>query len=302
MSKFIVIHRKDANNVGDMASNPLQYFLRKDEYESVDILDLGKVPYRSDLPIIVGGGGLIENTFMADQIIKLFSSSDKNTLSYLWSNRWESSNSSNKQLSEEFTKEYHVLIKKYLDKLQTEKRNMFLWGAGHNGEIPKKEEIKYPDWLAEFNEVGIRDYGKGFTWAPCASCMHPALRKNYTIKNDVVWFEHKKQLVKDFGNESIPRFINSGTNIDQTIELLGSANTILTNSYHGVYWGTLLKKKVILVGSWSTKFLMMKHPPTILEKGENWRTAADRTTVYNTALDECISATESFWNKIRSKV
>jgi 5-methylcytosine-specific restriction endonuclease McrA len=115
MSKFIVIHRKDINNVGDMASNPLQYFLKPEEYQTIDVTELGKVPYKSDIPIIVGGGGLLANEFINEKISKIFSSSDKNALSYLWSARWDSTNPSNKLLCDEFTKEYQTLIKKYID-------------------------------------------------------------------------------------------------------------------------------------------------------------------------------------------
>jgi exopolysaccharide biosynthesis predicted pyruvyltransferase EpsI len=131
--------------------------------------------------------------------------------------------------------------------------------------------------------------------------MHPALRKNYQIKNDVIWFEHKKQLVKDFGNEPIPRFVNSGSNIEQTIELLGSANIILTNSYHGAYWGTLLGKKVIVVGVWGAKFYAFRHKPYILEKNESWQEAVDKVMIHPNALDECIASTENFWNSIKSR-
>jgi hypothetical protein len=133
--------------------------------------------------------------------------------------------------------------------------------------------------------------------------MHPALNREYAIRNDVIIFEHKKQLIKDFGTEPIPRFINSGNNLDQTIELLGSANTILTNSYHGAYWGTLLKKRVMIIGgAWSSKFKFFKHPPTILGKKDNWKDYYDRTPIYYTALDECISATKSYWNTIKEMI
>jgi hypothetical protein len=126
------------------------------------------------------------------------------------------------------------------------------------------------------------------------------LTKTYAIKNDVIWFEHKKQMIKDFGNDPIPRFINSGSNIEQTIELLGSANTILTNSYHGAYWGTLLKKRVIVVGgAWSSKFKFFKHPPIILSKKEEWQNYRETAPVYENALEECRVATQSFWQNIQ---
>jgi exopolysaccharide biosynthesis predicted pyruvyltransferase EpsI len=134
--------------------------------------------------------------------------------------------------------------------------------------------------------------------------MHPAFNsvnvKKYKIKNKVIWFEHKKQLIKDFGDDAIPRFVNSGNNIEHTIELLGSTEIILTNSYHGAYWGTLLRKKVIVVGgAWSTKFNWMKHPPMVLSRKQRWQDVVDEAPIYKDALEECRTATEKHWMTIK---
>lgn len=304
MPKFIVAHRKDYNNVGDIASNPLQYFVPSSDYETIDIIDLGKTAYPAKTPIIVGGGGLIFNEYIGNSIEKIFSEADKNQLEHLYKQRWISCNPDNSKINNEFNDEYRLLIKKYIDKIPQTHSPKFLWGAGHNLDLKreKKPTIEYPSYILNFNLVGIRDYGTEFDWVPCASCMHPALRKNYAIKNDVIWFEHKKQLTREFGNDSIPRFINSGANIDQTIELLGSANVILTNSYHGAYWGTLLKKKVIIVGPWSSKFYTFRHQPYILEKTTDFRQVIDMVPTFDRALDESIAATEHFWRKIQTQL
>lgn len=272
MTKFIVAHRKDPNNVGDLASEPLQYFLPRDQYQTVDILDLGKETFSSSIPLIVGGGGLIGNEFIGNNLEKIMSDSDKHQLEKLWKQRWALGNIENSDLHRQFSEEYRLLIKKYIDLLPTTKNLRYIWGAGHNLDAKKDKSGRianeYPESLLNFNLVGLRDFGTEFEWVPCASCMHPALRKHYAIKNDVIFFEHKKQLIKgtDFGTDPIPRFINSGSNVEQTIELLGSANVILTNSYHGAYWGTLLKKKVIVIGAWSSKFYYMKHTPYFLDR------------------------------------
>lgn len=304
MVKFVVAHRRDENNVGDIASNPLQYFLQPSEYQVVDVIDLGKESYPSNVPIVVGGGGIIGNEFIGNSIEKIFSAADKLQLEQLWKSRWQLCNPENRELQQQFTQEYHVLIKKYIDKIPAIQSPKFLWGAGHNSDLKKERRpsIDYPSYIVNFDLIGVRDYGTDFEWVPCASCMHPALRKTYPIKNEIIWFEHKKQLTKDFGHESIPRFINSGANIDQTIELLGSANVILTNSYHGAYWGTLLKKKVILVGAWSSKFYNMRHQPYMLEKNADLSSIINRVPVYHSALDECINATETFWKKIKDRL
>jgi hypothetical protein len=304
MPKFIVVHRKDPNNVGDVASNPLQYFLKPDEYQTIDVVNLKTEIYPSNIPVIVGGGGLIGNDFIGESIRDVLSGADKNQLTHLWQSRWKTSNPANLDLNKEFIIKYQELISEYLNKVNVDRSLKILWGAGHNGEVSKKSKgtFEYPSWLSEFNLLGVRDWNQSHPWAPCASCMHPALRKSYTIKNDVIFFEHKKQLMKDFGNDPIPRFVNSGSNVEQTIELLGSANIILTNSYHGAYWGTLLKKKVIVVGPWSTKFYSLRHMPALLEKDESWKNAVDKAKIYSASLDECASATETFWKNIQARI
>lgn len=304
--KFVVAHRMDQNNVGDMASNPLQYFLPSDQYQVVDVADIGRLSYDESLPMIVGGGGLIGNAFMGDFFTDFLRSSDKAAIEHLWSNSWIVHNLKNKEINEEFQKKFQSLIGETLEKINEIVGPRFVWGAGHNGEGDAQfENIRWPKSFSKYKLIGIRDFHEKsrFPWVPCASCMHPALNEKYPIKNDVIWFEHKKQLIKDFGTDPIPRFINSGNNIEQTIELLGSANIILTNSYHGAYWGTLLKKRVIIVGgAWSSKFKWLKHQLVICDKKEDWKEALDRSIVYDDSLEECRSITEKWWIRIREQV
>lgn len=302
--KYVVAHRVDPNNVGDIASNPLQYFLPRDEYEIIDVAELGSTAYHENLPLIVGGGGLIGNDFIGnDYLSSLLESPDRLQLERLWSDSWTVSNPQYKELFQEFHTKYHDLISSTLEKITPINAPRYVWGAGYNGsEEVDFKNIRWPKILSKYKKVGIRDYHNDsrFTWAPCASCMHPAFDKEYTIKNDVIWFEHKKQLIRDFGDDSIPRFINSGNNIEQTIELLGSANIILTNSYHGAYWGTLLKKRVIVVGgAWSAKFKFFKHQPLILGKKENWKDYRETAPFFDNALNECRAATQTFWQIIQ---
>lgn len=299
--RYVVVHRADENNVGDLASNPLQYFLQRDEYQVVDISNVNASNYPGNVPIIVGGGGLIANEFFGDIIRDFIPAADKNQLLKMWDQRWHLSDPANQEAYNNFLNEYQALVKSYINKLSTNLPPRYVWGAGHNAAVTKKNKLSfdYPNWLAEFTKVGVRDWKQGHKWVPCASCMHPALRKTYPIKNDVIWFEHKKQLIKSFGSDSIPRFINSGSNIEQTIELLGGANTIITNSYHGAYWGTLLKKRVVVVDPWSTKFYGLKHKPAIVEKADEWRDGLSTAVVYPNAIDECINETQMFWDSIK---
>ncbi len=298
--KYLVIHRKDKNNVGDMASDPLQYFLTKDQYHSID-LDEWPVDFKinPDTKIIVGGGGLISNSNF-DKFLSVIGGGDRAQLSTFRKNSWLLNDPKNSELHRQFTEQFSNLINHTLKSLSSDESKKIIWGAGHNDDPSKKASlITYPEYLNYFDLVGIRDFGQTYEWAPCASCMHPALRKKYEIKNDIIWFEHKKQLTKDFGDIPMPRFMNTGNNIEQTIEILGSANIIVTNSFHGVYWGTLLGKRVILTDVWSSKFQLLKHKPYVLLKNEKIADAIDKTKTYDYAIDECVSVTEEFWKKVQ---
>ena len=193
-------------------------------------------------------------------------------------------------------------IKEYIDKIDNSTAPRIVWGAGHNEDTNKRvKRPQWPDWLSNFDLIGVRDYGQPFEWVPCASCLDTAFDKNYRIKNDIIWYEHKKQLIKSthFGSKPIPRYINSGANMEQTIELLGSANTIITNSYHGAYWGTLLGKKVIVAGPWSSKFHTLKHRVTFINPQDNYEYLLDSIETYPEALQECRDANNNHWQKIQ---
>jgi len=302
--KYVVAHRKDPNNIGDIASNPLQYFLKPNEYKIIDIAHIGAESYPDNVPMIVGGGGLIGNSNFGDFFAEILNSSDRNQIEAIWEQSWTLSNPEHKELHDEFHTKLRSITNELLAKIRPVTAPRIIWGAGHNSDNGAQEfkEIKWPKCFAKYNLIGLRDFSihSRFNWTPCASCMHPAFDKTYAVKNDIIWFEHKKQLIKDFGNDPIPRFINSGSNLEQTIELLGSANTIITNSYHGAYWGTLLKKKVIIAGGvWSSKFRFFKHQPPIVGKKETWQDHIESTPIFDTALDECRAATKNFWAQIQ---
>ena len=228
--KYAVVHRSDPNNVGDLAANPLQYFLNKDEYRVIDIMNCSLEQIPTDVPLIIGGGGLLGNEIFGDVIEQLLQAPDTAKVMQQWTDVWNIVQHTNAKPRDRFMAKLQPLVHDYLNELDNTRQPRILWGAGHNADVAKRvKSIAYPGWMNYFDMVGIRDYKQPFKYVPCASCMHPALAKKYPIKNKVIWFEHKKQLIKatNFGSDSIPRFINSGGNMEQTIELLGSAKQLL---------------------------------------------------------------------------
>lgn len=301
--QFITVHRRDPNNVGDMASEPLQYFLKSDQYQVIDSADLAHRDYDTEVPMIVGGGGLLANNAIGEVTETVLTSPDRQRLRDLAEVQWQVNNPRFRHLARDLHDNIHHAVARTLEQIPLSRAPRYVWGAGHNSDSTGADKIKYSRYLAEYRLVGLRDWhgmSSKYTWVPCASCMHSAFNKKYTIKNDVIWFEHKKRIIKDFGNESIPRFVNTGTNIEQTIELLASANIILTNSYHGAYWGTLLGRRVVVVEPWSTKFFYLRHAPVLLtNRRTTWQDAAEQAEVYPDALDLARHANQQFWLAIQ---
>jgi hypothetical protein len=308
--KFVVIHRTDINNVGDMSSNPLRYFLKPEEYMVLDIDTLGGKPYPDDVPIIVGGGGLIGNEFFGENIALALEHPDAVQINNLWQHRWELVNLKYKDMHVEFHTKLKDMVNDALTKIDKHKTPKVIWGVGHNIQKFGQDDVpnlKYPKFMKDFNIVGIRDFvpHQPYEFVPCASCMDPSLNKTYPIKNDIVIIEHKKQLLKgaEFGALSIPRFVNSGDNLEQMIELIGSANIVISNSYHAIYWATLLKKKSICVGAWSSKFFTLKHKPHYIKSiGKELEEAIDEAKIYETALEESVMANRRMWDRVRALV
>ena len=145
----------------------------------------------------------------------------------------------------------------------------------------------------------MRDWDSEYRWVPCVSCMHPGFDKDYDIKNQFVWFEHKKRLIDGKFLDALPapRMLNTGQNMSQILEFLGSAETVVTNSYHGVYWATLLKRKVVCI-PWGSKFNMFKHPPTMATE-KNWQDKIKDAKSYPFALHECREANLKFFDDVK---
>ena len=108
--------------------------------------------------------------------------------------------------------------------------------------------------------------------------------------NEVVVYEHKNH---PLNIEGFPKMTNREMQLDTVLAFLGSATTVITNTYHGVYWATLLKRKVVVVDPWSTKFQAFKHAPAFAQL-DNWRSHIKEAKIYVEALNECREANLRF--------
>ena len=176
-------------------------------------------------------------------------------------------------------------------------RILVAWGIGHNAHGGR--EISYPDYLEKFDLVGIRDYRSKYDWVPCASCLHPAFDRKYEITEEFVVYENI--LCSPIRIVGFNKLNNTEGNLEKVLSFLGSANTVLTSSYHGAYWATLLGRNVIIINPFSSKFFGFKHTHPIADES-NWRTKQNEVRSYPEALKECRRANLDFSEKVLSLV
>ncbi len=169
---------------------------------------------------------------------------------------------------------------------------MITWGCGHN--IEGGKDITWPNWMDKIELHGMRDYNTAFNWVPCVSCMSPLFDKKQYPIFDVVVYESRNFLL---GINGFPKMNNQANTLENILTFLSSGNIILTNSYHGAYWGTLLGRKVIIVNPFSTKFTMFKHQPIISDRN-NWKNIINKSIVFHEALDNCRAANKKHFERV----
>lgn len=170
------------------------------------------------------------------------------------------------------------------------------WGVGRS----MQNHSGYPSHPAGFDLLGVRDYlsnmPEGLIYTPCVSCMHKAFDQSSLVTQDVIGIINVGKPVTIPG---LPVIINNRAPMQDIINALSSANTVVTNSYHGAYWATLLGKKVIIVNAYSSKFHFMKFQPRAVTSSLDWRPLLRQAVAYPEALDDCRKTTLAFWDRVK---
>lgn len=164
-----------------------------------------------------------------------------------------------------------------------------LWGVGDTDRGKMQTPMHSP--YKNFKLSGIRDYpatqkNKSIEWVPCASCMSPLFDNPPLPTKEVVFYGHKK--LSPMGEIN-----NDTTCFERVIKHLSSGDTVVTSSYHGVYWATLLGRKVICI-PFGSKFFGFKHMPLIVEEYKQ-----QKGNSYDGVLEECRERNKQFWEKVK---
>ena len=247
------IHRIDEKNIGDYYCAPHHYFDQLKE--SLDIFDYKSlnpaikqnfIDSISQNSLVIGGGGLL--------------------------NRGS------------FDKQMHLF-----EKLSQKNKKMVLWGLGHNEKNPKAfgKVTKYNIDTQKFGLVGVRDYDMKEEWVPCASCLHPILDTKSEVINEIGLIFHKKTLnnPKVLGKfKNYPSTSNT-TSLEDIISFIAKTDTVVTDSYHAMYWSMLMNKKVVVFPN-SSKFFTFKYQP-VFSSIDTFKLDCKKAQNYSGILEEC---------------
>ncbi|MFA6817171.1 MAG: polysaccharide pyruvyl transferase family protein [Lentisphaeria bacterium] len=173
--------------------------------------------------------------------------------------------------------------------------NVIIWGAGLNSEKREGKIIRSLN-LSNMSLVGLRDFGLPFDFVPCPSCMLPELSYSYPKYREIGIVQHVAYPIDDLSYERI----TNNVDIYTMLNFIGTSAVIVTNSYHAIYWATLMGKKVIIYNTFSTKFdnIRWKHP---LYSG-NLSEDILKCDVYKDVLNDCRMRNYAFAKKVKTYI
>jgi len=258
------IHRLDHNNVGDLYCAPHHYFdVLKDK--GLDIFDYQKpdIDVRRNFidtinasALIIGGGGFLNRSGFSRQMSMFEKLTDKN-------------------------------------------KKIVLWGIGHNSKHPKhyNKVSDYSVDSSKFGLVGTRDVHGAGEYVPCVSCLHSVFDNVYDETRNVGVVFHKDTLKRKTLLRRLENYqtTSNTTNMEEIVAFIGGSNTVVTDSYHAMYWSFLMGKKVVAIPN-STKFFDFKYKP-VVSTFQNFETDISKGISYSGLLEECREINLKFADK-----
>jgi hypothetical protein len=177
--------------------------------------------------------------------------------------------------------------------LKSQRAKKILWGAGA---YIGKHLIRL-DLMKQFSHIGLRNGAHRYDWVPCASVMHQTFKdRPQAPKDSILIVDHFKRNL--YVALPVKRIVNKPQTFETMVGEIKAHDLIITNSYHAVYWATILNKRVIVVGvKLPGKLQTIKHRPLIIPQWDN--RAIEVAWRYPQAYDECLEANKNFYKSIQ---
>lgn len=165
------------------------------------------------------------------------------------------------------------------------------WAPGFNTHFGLSPSFRTPIDFDRFAILTVRDFENehGIPYLPDVTCVMPQLRTTHAIRRRFGIAHHKDFPLGLPGYDTI----SNETTVEEILTFIGESEIVVSNSYHMIYWATLMGKPCLSPGGFSTKFDRFEYPPTFMNPGEDLEGAARRARSYD-VLDACVEKTELF--------
>ena len=182
-------------------------------------------------------------------------------------------------------------------------RKLLRIGWGLSSVQSSRFSLKYLRSRRVLDLIGSRDYGDSrFEYAPCTSCMSEEFNSPAAAQHEVVFYLHagKTQGMGLQVPEGVPVMTNSGASLAEALQFIASGNTVVSNSYHGVYWTMLMGRKSVCI-PFSNKFSAYRLPPAIATV-DNWQQVVNGAVAHSEFLALSREATHVFKDKVDNRL
>lgn len=175
--------------------------------------------------------------------------------------------------------------------------SLVCWGAG----IPPKgnRDREVYALVEQFSLFGTRnfDWAEELDFVPCVSCMSSVFDNLPAPSHEVVVFAHRKKTPDLFLPEGVPYKTNIGQSAREVACFIASGQTVVTSSYHGVYWAQLLGRRVVCI-PFNNKFETFQHKP-FFSTPKSWMHELDGASVTKPLLHEYRLINNAFCKKVK---
>ena len=180
-------------------------------------------------------------------------------------------------------------------------RDRIAWGVS----TVQSSRISLKYWRAfrTLTLVGTRDWGdERFDFAPCSTCMSPHFDRLQTEQHDVVLYLHHWKSAGQgvIRPDGIPVRENNDPSFKDVISFLASGRTVVSNSYHGVFWGLLLGKRVLSL-PFSNKFSNYRIQPGVGDP-KSWTDDLHKARGSDEMIGLCREASATFAKKVQTRI
>lgn len=191
------------------------------------------------------------------------------------------------------------------------------WGVGHAQSVAGRLDYSSRGFVQLFDLLSVRDYGIGLRYVPCPSCMLPDFWTPPEPTRPVVVYTNPQALsLPTYGHPHMDNTLRQPAasferfKLKGVIRFLSSAETVVSNSYHGIYWAMLLGRKVLAV-PWrrtvggflrpNSKFYAFRYDVP-RARPEDWPKHLHAARKFGCFLEECRELNANFAESVKALI